>query len=619
VEPAPMSAARGWTVGLLVAAGLVVAAGWHGSGEFSAHGAFDASRRQPLSALMSHILLVEPVDAPSFRPLNVLLVRLFGGLGDPSHPLPNLLKGGAEVGLWLFAGWMWLRRRLPPEQRAAALLIALAAPAALFDAWHAGEWGLLGAALILLADEWMSPDDSGHRPTGRLVASGAAWLAALLLKDSVAVIALCVLGLRALEAWRAERRLDGPAAWFAAAGASLLAVFFFTSPPWGQALGPATALQGGPPVDDPLGQAGRAATVALAQVVALVGVAGVVAVAATALRKRVPGPALLAVVALALLAPEPARFDLFQCFVFDSVAWVWGVGGVLLVAAAVASSRSGPSTDGPRWLLLTLAAFVALPLLLRVRADVSARVFLPILVPVAAWLVAAVTELSGEGRASRIAGIGLAVGLGLQAVGGAVGFGSAWLALEATELEAKRALVDAVVGPTVVATVSRERLTTLQELSSLGLPPDARVRRAATVFPADRPDGQFAVGALAYNPGLRSLLSQGVEDLLVLDVGLRSRAAGRGRASLAGTFAPGGPWPVPPHSFEDDHFRVYSELEPVPAWVDGRAETSLLAEPRRAVLRPPTRWSDLTGAIVLGRPLVERLEARSLLYRIEGR
>ena len=57
----------------------------------------------------------------------------------------------------------------------------------------------------------------------------------------------------------------------------------------------------------------------------------------------------------------------------------------------------------------------------------------------------------------------------------------------------------------------------------------------------------------------------------------------------------------------------------MPAWVDGRAETSLLAEPRRAVLRPPTRWSDLTGAIVLGRPLVERLEARSLLYRIEGR
>lgn len=614
-----MTAARGWIAALLVGALLVIAGGWHGSGEFSAHGALDVARRQPISSVMSHVLLVEPVDAPSFRPLNVLFVRLFGALGDPSHPLPTALKTAFEVGAFLLAGWLWLRRRLPPPLRAAALLVALATPAALFDAWHAGEWGLLGAALVLLGDELLEPGPAGKRTTARLVGAAMAWLAALLLKDSVAVIALCVLGLRAWEGWRAERRLDGPATLFALAGASLLAVFFFTTPPWGQALGPESALQGGPPTADLVGEAGRAATVALAQLAALVGVAGVLAVAAARLVGRLPGAVLLAAVGVAVLVPEPARFHFFLCFVFDSVPWVWAVAAPLVLAAAAASARPERSSDGARWLLVTLAAFVALPLLLQVRGDLSTRVFLPVLVPVAGWVVASVAELARAGRPGRVAAGVLLLGLSVQAAGGAIGFTSGYLALEAAELGAKRELVRLVEGPTVVATVSRERLATLQELAFLGLAPDARLRRVRTIFPADRPDGPFGVGGLGRSPVLRVMLESRLERLMVLDVGLRSTATGRGRASLAGTFTPGGPWPVPPHSFDDDHFRVYSELEPVVAWVDGVAAASPLSDERRVVLRPPARLSDLTGALLLGRPLVERLEARAILYGIDPR
>ena len=277
------------------ASAVLVVLAWRSSAEFSAHIALDASLRQPLGGLFGRVLLAEPVNGLSFRPLSVLLARAFAFLGDPTSPWPNALKALLVVPFLGIARSWWQQLELGPSR--VPLLFVLGVPAVLFNVWHPGEFDLVGAILLLAVDLSLLRARAGSAPTTAVPpAALVAAVAALLLKDSVAVLLLVLLAVRALEAFRVDRHLDSAPARLLAGMSAALFVFFLAQPEWGRMVGPASAAKGstgvqsGPVVDlAAVPERLLASTsVVFAQLLGLLGVAGALTLAAARLPARGP-------------------------------------------------------------------------------------------------------------------------------------------------------------------------------------------------------------------------------------------------------------------------------------------------------------------------------------------
>jgi hypothetical protein len=593
----------------LCALGLVVVAlAWRPSGEFSAWLAFDIADRQPWGSILGRTYLAAPVHALSFRPGSVALLKGLAALGTPLDPWLQALEALLVLPFLAVARrWGIERLGLPGPAASAAAGLALLTPAGLFNAWHLGELDLLGAALLLGGDLLLrrARDGAGAAPAVALFA------AAVLLKDSVAVLALVALAAQAWEARADEGTWDTLPSRVLAGCVAALAMLFLRRPEWGRLIGGPVAAAtpgflvgaaraaGGP--GGPGGPSPAApAVVALAQLVALVGPVSVGAWLARDRRLPAWGATCLAV--LAVLAPEPARFHVYLSVVYASVPWVLAVGTFAVIGLGTA-----PERPAARLALGGVAAFVVLPLVLRMRGDLSTRVLLPLAAPLFGLAVAAVLDLARRGR--RLASAALALGLLWQGVGGAWDFGARFLTLERVELRAKRSLVGALHGPTWLFATHRAWLVHPDELAGLGAPDDLLLRRPAVPFAVDRPDGRFPGAPMRRVLGTSApeLVAAG-EQVLLYEVGLRSRD---GVSALRGSFrvGPGAPWPVPPHSFEDDHYRVYSPGPAADGLLAGEGTAGLLADWHLGLRLPPPRAARLTEALLWGVPLSERMDA----------
>ncbi len=572
--------------------------GWRATAEFSAWLAFDIAERQPWSSILGRHYLAAPVHALSFRPGSMALVKLLAALGTPLDPWLPVLKGLVAVP-FAFVATTWLTERAKLPGAAAAVVLVLLTPAALFNTWHLGEFDLLGAALLLAGDLALL--------RGRKTA--VLWfVAAILLKDSVAALALVFLAVHAWEARAREGTWDTKPGRLLVGCAAALAVLFLRRPEWGRLLGgPGASLwipgireaqaAGGPPGPPPWGPA----VVALAQSLSLLGPTAVAALLLKAL-PRLPAAVALGLAAVAVFAPEPARFQIYLSAVYGSVAWVV-VWGTLLVAALALLARREPAA---RIALGGVLLFIVLPVVMRMRGDLSTRVFLPLAIPLFGLVGAAVIDLARRGGPARAAAALLAVGLLWQGVGGAGDFGARFLSLERVELETKRRLVDFIGPKTWLFAVHRAWLVHPNELAGLGLEPDVLLRRPVLPYAVQRPDGPFP-GAPMGRVVSAEALRAADEHALLFEVGLRTQHEPALGSLMRGSFSIGGssPWPVPPHSFEDDHYRVYGAGDALAGLgVPGAS----VADWHLAVPLPPPRASKLTEAL-FGRPLIERVEA----------
>ena len=606
---------RGWDRWALAGLGLVVVAlAWRPSAEFSAWLALDIAERQPLGSVLGRQYLAAPVHALSFRPGSVVLLKGLAALGTPLDGWLQALEALVVLPFLAVARrWGMERLRLPGPAASAAAALALLTPAGLFNAWHLGELDLLGAALLLGGDALLRRARGG----------GTAWpavlaiVAAILLKDSVAVLALLCVAVQAWEARQEEGTWDTlPSRLLVGCSVALL-LLFVRRPDWGRLIGgpdggavgvsglllSSAQAAGGPSVAAPV-------VVVLAQLVAL---AGPVSVGAWLARHdRLPAAGALVVAAVAVFAPEPARFHVYLSFVYGSVPWV-----LVLGAAALMGLGMAPDRGVGRWALAAVATFVVLPVLLRMRGDLSTRVLLPLAVPLFGLAVASVRSLAQRGGLARWAAGILALGLAWQGVGGAWDFGARFLVLERVELRAKRSLVETLESPAWLLATHRAWLVHPNELAGLGAPDDLVLRRPVLPFAVDRPDGVFPGAPLerALGVSLAELGAAG-EQALLYEVGLRSRGD---VSALRGRFAvgPGSPWPVPPHSFEDDHYRVYGPRSPVEGLRLGSGRAERVADWHAGVWLPPPRAARLVEALLFSSPLVERMDAVGRVSRLE--
>jgi hypothetical protein len=579
----------------------VVGLAWRPSGEFSAWLALDIADRQPLGSILGRQYLAAPVHALSFRPGSVVLLKGLAALGTPLDGWLQALEALIVVPfLAVSHRWGRVRLGLSSVGASAAAALALLTPAGLFNAWHLGELDLLGAALLLGGDLLLLR----ARSSGRIGGALAVFVAAVLLKDSVAVLALVCLVVHTWEARQAEGTWDTvPGRLFVGVTVGL-ALLFLRRPEWGRLIGgpgpvafwglgvPSAHAAGGPSAVSP-------AVVALAQLVSLV---GPVSVAAWLVRhERLPAAGALVLAMVAVFAPEPARFHVYLSTVYGSVAWVLVLGTLGLIGLALAPDRSVG-----RLALGGVAAFIVLPVVLRMRGDLSTRVFLPLAVPLFGLAVASIGSLWG--RKIKAAAVVLVIGLAWQGVGGAWDFGARFLSLERVELRAKRSLVGSLDRPTWLFATHRAWLVHPNELAGLGAEPDLLLARPVVPYAVDRPDGVFAGAPLdrALGVGIRDLHAAGQQALLY-EVGLRSRNG----AGLRGSFrsGPGSPWPFPPHSFEDDHYRVTGSRSAADGLLAGQGSAGLLSDWHLSIHTPPPRAARLMEALLFDAPIVERLDA----------
>ena len=426
--------------------------------------------------------------------------------------------------------------------------------------------------------------------------------------------------------------------------AAALGVFFLHRTPWQELLawfggseGAATAMaRGGPMEGRPGGVATvlRPLTVTLGQLGAMVGLAGAATAALGAAGRRLPGGVVLAAAVLVLLLPSPRWFHFFLCYVADSAPWVWATGGLLLaglMGMVVRGWREDDEADLSALFVLTITgAWVALPIALSIRADISTRVFLPAAPLLAAVLVGALRRLATLSSLHRAAAWVLGGTLVYGVVADGVRFGQRFLATEAVEMDAKAVLAEQLDAPGVLFPLNKAWQVTDTELGALRgeSPPPLRVLRVP--FPVERPnrEGEIeyldlgSVDATVGRP-MRRLLE---DDRTVWAFSLvaRSQADEAGRAALRSRYtgAPMGwapdPWPIPKHTFDDDHFHEYSCCDPIAEYFDDEGGVPLVFEATRRVWLPPRRLEGLVPALVAGAPLIEPQLVTARLHRRQG-
>lgn len=599
---APSPAARPTAPELLAVTAvclLVALPGWRQSAEFSVHMAFDSVALAPPGSLFDRFYLAGGMDVDSFRPAGVLLVRALSALGTPLDPGLGLFKA-----LWLLpfglVGLWWARRRGLGRLSALVVALCVISPPALFNSWHLSEFDLLGATLLLALDGCLlGSGEAGARTWVEVALAAVAALAAILLKDSLAVLALVFLGLAGLASWRRRGDAAGSAPLLATGCAAALGVWMLTQMPdfVAHAGDAAAGLLRGPLVTG-------------SQALALVGLPGVLAIGLLAFGRRLPGAAVLGVSVAHLLVPRPFRVQFFGCYVFDSVLWVGLLTGLLLVST-LWLARRGEAEQRPLALLVAvgLIAFSLLPALLRMRADVSTRVLLPLAPALFGLTLLALVGLArGPGlRLRRIGALVLATSLVWGGVTSGWEFGALMLTSDAVELEVKRGLVERVHGPTVLLPRNRIQETTLPELEALRggeLP----VRFVRLTWPVHR-----GGDPLLEQTGMRLAdLGAGGHRVYTssLDVGSLAwwpdARTGRGGGE--------GLWPFPRHWIDDA--RLQRRTRPLGA-VDRFGEATVLVDARRIVPVVPTALEELVWRLLRGLPVLERLEVRAELAELE--
>jgi hypothetical protein len=88
---------------------------------------------------------------------------------------------------------------------------------------------------------------------------------------------------------------------------------------------------------------------------------------------------------------------------------------------------------------------------------------------------------------------------------------------------------------------------------------------------------------------------------------LRGRYDGRRRAS---------PWPLPPFSFELDHFRVFADQDGVTEWLAADGSVEPLWQDSSKVLLPPPSLRSALVRLVTAAPLIERQAMAARIDRV---
>ena len=597
-----------------VVALLVAALGWRQSAEFSVHMAFDSVALAPGEALFSRFYLAGGMDTQSFRPLAVLAVRVLSWLGGPLDPWLGLLKALVLVPAALVVLW-WARLRGLGRLSLPVTLLFVACPPALFNTWHLSEFDLAGAGLLLGIDGALLRARRDRQPVPgwglALLFAGA--LAAALLKDSLAVLCLLVL----LLAWLGERRetgrLDGPAGLIGAAVSAGLLVWFLARPPepsWSAPDSPAL-----------LPGLWRSYVVVASQLVALVGLPGALAVLLGAFGRRLPVWLVLAAVVLHVAAPAPFRTSFFGCSVFEHPAWPAVVGAGLLVGCGrlcLLDKRDDPRVAPALLVLAASAAFVLLPALIRMRADVSARVLLPVVPALFAVVLASTVEVARyRGRGGRIAALLLGGSVAWVVLASGLESGATLLLQDRVELDVKRELSARLDRAATVVPRNRIRETTAPELRALRADPLPPIRFVRVTWPV----GMAGVDPLREQAGFAAL-DLVRQDRRVLTSALDVFVVGQRppplRYGLVADRSDQGPWPFPPGWVDRARRRRWTEPASSAARFGGAVRVVPLLDSRRSIVLPPTSPADLLWRLVDGRPVIDRLEVRGELARLEA-
>lgn len=612
---------RPWEWAVVVTAALLIAAlGWRQSAEFSVHMAFDSVALAPPGTPFARFYLAGGMDVDSFRPLAVLLVRLLSTLGSPLDPWLGLVKALLAVPCSAAVLW-WARQRGLGRLAVPVALLAAASPPGTFNSWHLSEFDLLGMALILLADcSLLLARRRPRAPARRLAfAAAAPAVCALMLKDSLAVLCVVFLLLALLDERAETGRWDGLAGRVTAGCSAALLVWLLARPPepawWDGDSGAAFAAV--------LGGLWRGWVVACSQVVALVGPAGVLAVVLAAAGPRLPPSPILALSLAVLAVPEPFRTSFFGCFVFDGPAWPAVLGSAFLLACArlATGAAANPLRAVARPILLSIAAFSLLPAIFRMRADVSARVFLPIVPALFALVLASAWAVARDGGRARIAAATLLAGsMAWGALASGLESGALMLVQDRVELDVKRALVDRLDGPAVLLPRNRIRETTPEELYALRgerLPSLPQLRFLRLTWPAEckvaeAPLRQAGLALPDLARGGRTILTTSLDTFVVDQPAPPRRLRPRDRPDGGR-----GPWPFPVSWIDDAWHLRWSVPRDAASWFAGQASVTVLAARGRRFVLPPQGPSDLLWRVLDRRPLVDLVEVRGEAAAVE--
>lgn len=422
----------------------------------------DGIPTDPLS-LLQPVYNPPPMYTHAYRPLSTTLVKagsaLFGRetlglqLQTFTHGLVLLPYG--------LAAWRFGRAHgSEPRIALGVAALCMALPTVLFSAWTIPEFDVLGGAFVL----WAAAALRQRRPLEAL----APLALAILTKETTAAMMLAWLLAWATVSWTRGRRAPaGLTVAFIAVLLAAVAPILLTPPPMTHAFSF---------VDErfTLVRAGGLALHDLTQLVYSVGAAGcaLVALRATAGHRRMPGALIPVLAGVVVLGQPVLRFyNHYESVVATHPIWV-GAWGVVLLGALAALSLSESKDDAirGRMVLLAGAALLAGPLLTGFsRADLSARLFAPVLPAVLALAFEGMASAWRRGRVERVAAAILGVTVVSVSLFGAFNTTAAHRARFAAEAPAKAQLAADLDGdcPLVLAT-NRDHELAQEELEYLG-------------------------------------------------------------------------------------------------------------------------------------------------------
>ena len=445
--------------GLLAAAGVVPGADsivWY------VFAIVDGIPADPVS-LLKPIYNPPPMYTHAYRPLSTAVLKagsaLFGR--DPGGLQVQTFLHGLVLLPYGLAAWRFGEAHGSDRRVAvAAALLSMALPTVLFSAWVLPEFDVLGGAFVLWA--------AAALRRGRWSHAVAPLLLAVLTKETTAALMLAWLLAWTSVSWPQGRRLPAGIT-LGFVGLLLLAVapILATPPPSTHAFSVTDSRFS-------LGRVGALALHDLTQLVYSVGAAGcaLVAVRAAAARRKMPGAWIPAAAAVVVLGQPVLRFyNHYEAVVATHPVWV-GAAGLVLVGAlsGLALSRDDDDAIRGRMVLLAGAALLAGPVLTGFsRADLSARLFAPVLPVVVSLALEGVALAWRRGRAEQAGAAVLGVVLASGVLFGTHNAVAAHRARFAAEAPAKAHLASTLTRgcPTVLAT-NRDHELALEELEQLG-------------------------------------------------------------------------------------------------------------------------------------------------------
>jgi hypothetical protein len=404
----------------------------------------------PWSRWWAPLWMPAPIEAWSLRPGAVLLSKLQASAAGPLAPpsLWSMRLGAAASGTLFGAGaFVWLRAhgwgRLALPAAVAPLLLA----PTLFSLWYVVEFDALGAGLALLGTGLLA-GPSPSRP--RSAVGVVAVVAAVLLKESAALLTFAFLFAEAGLAWR-----DGRRGTLRRAGGLLAVVLLGYALLAAPIVGSDDSVLAATPLLDRL----PILELNTHQLLYLVGSAGAALIVLGAVLGRWPraaSAAPAAAVLLLLLLPPLGFYSHYEA-VYYSPRWVASVLGFALMAALVGTVVQRGAAAGARHaaaaLLVSYGAVSAAALMASsAREDIAARTLLACAPLLSALALDGLRRVWGGGaRVPRVAGALLGAGLVAYPLAGAVDFTQDWLARQYTESTARAQVAHEPLADSILA------------------------------------------------------------------------------------------------------------------------------------------------------------------------